>query len=733
MDILGQGGFGITYLANDIYLNRKVAIKEYLPIELAVREGDHSVHPVSDDRGKQFKWGLDRFLSEAQTLAQFEHPNIVRVHAVFEENNTGYMVMAYENGQSLQQKLEGKKTLEEAELLKILIPILGGLELVHKVGFIHRDIKPDNIFLRKDGSPVLLDFGSARQALGVQTKTLTSLVSPGYAPFEQYYSKSDQQGPWTDIYSLGATLYRAIAGVPPIDAVDRSNAILKSKGDTLVPATEIGRGNYSERFLKAIDHSLQFKEEERPQTVSGWKTEFDLPEDSIKEAVIIERKITQPGTKVLERRQQKVWSLGKVMLLGVIISVAILYFYRDEIQDYFRPTREQLEVGHQRIEKEKRLAALKQTEEENQRRKEEEQQRAEAEAQRQAAIERQREEARKQDADLAIEKYALRKQEEEKRKKEEAIQTLLSEAQEDINSLRLASPEGNNAFEKYKKVLEIDSESMKAKQGLQNIVDKYIELARHAASNGNYNNAFANLDKATSILPNEENIKSTREAIELKRKEEEKQHLAILDKKRQDEEKIMIEEQENKLDEQIKTALLADGIDLSDLSPVQKEAYIAGKKMELATKQDSEEKRTYVSNLTNKSSCLELKSLTRKITEKSRGYSSGGSLFPIARITNKCNESIWVKFNSYLKLHVPKSQQVYGREFYNWGPIYVNYEFKQSETKEIELTRNGLNDSTGDYSVNINAFVITINQYKHFLDDYDSLTFSILYQGDLSK
>ncbi len=525
IEVLGQGGFGITYLANDTYLNRKVAIKEYLPIELAVREGDHSVHPVSEDRDKQFKWGLDRFLSEAQTLAQFKHPNIVQVYAVFEANNTGYMVMAYEHGQSLQEKLAGKKTLEESELLKILIPILGGLEQVHKTGFIHRDIKPDNIFIREDGSPVLLDFGSARQALGEQTKTLTSLVSPGYAPFEQYYSRSDQQGPWTDIYGLGATLYRAVAGVPPVDAVDRSNAILKSKGDPLVLAIAIGRGNYSERFLHAIDHALQFKEEDRPQTITAWKAEFDLPDDPIKKAVAIERTTTQPGTKVLEKPPQKGWLLGKALFLGVIISVAIPYIYWDEIKNYFGPTKAQIDAEHQRVEEEKRLAAIKQKEEENLRRKVEEQKRAEVEAQRQAEIEQQRqEEARKQEAErLILEAEARRKQDEEKRQKEEIINNLLSQAEEGINALRLTSPEGGNAQENYNKVLELDPENTQAKQGMQKIADKYIELARQATDSGNFEKALANLDRAEQILPNTENIKTARKEIELKRKEEETQ------------------------------------------------------------------------------------------------------------------------------------------------------------------------------------------------------------------
>ena len=240
--ILGQGGFGITYLAHDKNLDQDVAVKEYLPVELSVRDQDSSVHPVSGKHGEQYKWGLERFISEARTLAKFNHDHVVRVLSVFEENNTAYMVMQYEEGESLQEVLQRRKTMEEDELRGILMPLLDGLEKVHEQGFIHRDIKPANIFIRTDGSAVLLDFGSARQALGGQTRTLTSVVSPGYAPFEQYFSKSDKQGPWTDIYGVGATLYRAVVGVAPIDAIMRSEAILKTRNDTIVTAQEAGGG-----------------------------------------------------------------------------------------------------------------------------------------------------------------------------------------------------------------------------------------------------------------------------------------------------------------------------------------------------------------------------------------------------------------------------------------------------------------------------------------------------------
>ncbi len=274
--VLGQGGFGITYLAHDSNLDRRVAIKEYLPAEVARRRSDASARPRTESHSERYAWGLERFLAEARTLARFDHPNIVRVLSIFEANNTAYMVMRFEEGEDLGTRLERLGTLPEGELTVCLMPILDGLHLIHTSGFIHRDIKPENIYVREDGSPVLLDFGSARQSFG-NAKTMTILVAPGYAPLEQYYGDAKTQGPWTDIYGLGATCYRAVTGHAPLDAIARAKGVLGSTRDLLEPAAVAAKGRYEARLLAAVDHALQLSERDRPQSVAEWRREIAGP------------------------------------------------------------------------------------------------------------------------------------------------------------------------------------------------------------------------------------------------------------------------------------------------------------------------------------------------------------------------------------------------------------------------------------------------------------------------
>jgi serine/threonine protein kinase len=262
--LLGAGAFGITYLARDTHLDKDVAIKEYLPSAFAARAADGTVVPVTQQQERDYRWGLERFSQEARTLGRFSHPNIVRVNRYFELNGTGYMVMDYERGQSLKAFVQAHPFPSEPQLRALIGPLLDGLEKVHAAGFLHRDIKPDNIFLRDDGHPVLIDFGSARQTLGEPAQALTTIVSPGYAPFEQY-TTSKQQGPWSDIYSLGGVLYFLVTGENPPDAITRM------KGDTLSEQLAPARQHYSVGLIEAIEWSLALEDTERPREVAIWR------------------------------------------------------------------------------------------------------------------------------------------------------------------------------------------------------------------------------------------------------------------------------------------------------------------------------------------------------------------------------------------------------------------------------------------------------------------------------
>ena len=267
--ILGVGGFGVTYLCEHAGLGVQVAVKEYLPNEIAVRDGTEA-HPKSAGDREGFEWGLRRFLDEARTLARFEHPNVVRVRDCFEANNTAYIVMDYEDGEPLDALLRRHGTLTEAQLKRVLLPVTDGLRQVHAAGFLHRDIKPSNIFVRRsDESPVLLDFGSARQALGRRSRSMTAIASAGYSPPEQY-ERDGAQGAWTDIYALSALCYRAITGNVPMEATRRQSQLLRTQTDPLPKLAEAPAMGYSPAFLEAMDWGLQVIETERPQSLDEW-------------------------------------------------------------------------------------------------------------------------------------------------------------------------------------------------------------------------------------------------------------------------------------------------------------------------------------------------------------------------------------------------------------------------------------------------------------------------------
>jgi serine/threonine protein kinase len=266
--ILGQGSFGITYLAMDMMLNRKVAIKEYFPREFAGRDGTLTVRAAGNREDRDnFVWGLQSFLKEARVLALFDHPNIVPVRRFFELNGTAYLVMDYCDGISLDELIKRDGLIPKEKLGLLIDPILNALELIHKSNFLHRDIKPANIFIKDNGTPVLLDFGAARQDLVSHSKSVTSLATPGYGAIEQY-STHGNQGPWTDIYGFGSTLYRVITGNKPDDATDRL------LDDKLTPVSKIANGKYSEKTLKAIDSAMAVRPESRPIDIREWRKQF---------------------------------------------------------------------------------------------------------------------------------------------------------------------------------------------------------------------------------------------------------------------------------------------------------------------------------------------------------------------------------------------------------------------------------------------------------------------------
>src|SRR6185295_8243876 len=270
-EVLGVGGFGIVYKARGIYFDELVAIKEYFPSSISDRDSEDTVVPIDSDAEEVHALGLKKFVEEAKLLWNLStptrHPNIVSVRSLFEIHGTAYMVMDFEDGVSLSRMLKQGRCFNERSLWNILRPIAQGLERAHRVGVLHRDIKPPNILINEDNRPVLIDFGSARFTTAEATSTNVTFHTPPYAAIEQYV-KTYEQGPWTDIYALGVVMYECVTGEKPAEVLERLHA---GMGNPLAGAKWPG---YGKKFLAAIDAAMVVKPEDRPQSIGDWLATF---------------------------------------------------------------------------------------------------------------------------------------------------------------------------------------------------------------------------------------------------------------------------------------------------------------------------------------------------------------------------------------------------------------------------------------------------------------------------
>jgi len=349
--VLGHGGFGITYLAHDTSLGAQVAIKEFLPHDIAARDEKSGAILPNPTRGavRDYQWGLKNFVKEARALARFKHPHIVRVLRFLESNGTAYTVMEYEKGHTLAEYLKKHgPTIDETTLLRIFIPILNGLHAVHEAHMLHLDIKPANIYLREDGSPMLIDFGSARQAITATTQTQRIALTRGYAPMEQYPEKG-KPGPWTDIYGIGATMYRCVMGRNPIESLDRYRAVLDYKVDPMTPATKTKAGPYRENILECIDWAMQIYPKDRPQSAREFQDALMGSRRRAVPTVTVNVPTNRNGATSANLRPPALplplgWIIGLVLLA---VAGGAIYYLWPELQKKWRTIEREL-AQHER-------------------------------------------------------------------------------------------------------------------------------------------------------------------------------------------------------------------------------------------------------------------------------------------------------------------------------------------------------------------------------------------------
>ena len=326
--LLGSGGFGMVYLANDRLLLRQVAIKEYMPVALAGRRLGETMLAPHESAAGDFSVGLASFLNEAQLLARFDHPALVKVYRFWQANNTAYMAMPYYIGRTLKDtRLTMRDAPDETWLRTLVDPLLSALELLHRQGVFHRDISPDNIMILPDGRPVLLDFGSARRAFVHRTQAMTVLLKPHFAPVEQYGDDTHQrQGPWTDLYALGATLHFALTGRLPVPSVLRA---VRDDQPPLAGPSIPALAHVSQRLRATIDWAMTLSPNGRPQDISAFRLGLDGQVSQRPDFASLDSQAkarpASAGSAIAEERSipPRTW-LRPLVVVGIVVTIVAL-------------------------------------------------------------------------------------------------------------------------------------------------------------------------------------------------------------------------------------------------------------------------------------------------------------------------------------------------------------------------------------------------------------------------
>ncbi|RTY47272.1 serine/threonine protein kinase [Enterobacter hormaechei subsp. steigerwaltii] len=327
-EVIGGGGFGIVYRAWDHQLERTIAIKEFMPSSLAVRGEDMTLVLRSERFGKAFSAGLNSFIQEARLLARFNHPNLLHVLRFWVQNDTAYMGTLFYSGTTLSRLREEKPELINEAWIRRMLPMLfGAIKTIHDEGYLHRDISLDNIQIQDNGLPVLLDFGSARRTIGNISDETETMLRPGFAPIEQYTDDNEsEQGPWTDIYALGAVLRTLIVGSPP------PVSVVRSIQDTCKPLVELMPQGYSIPLLQAIDKALALHMEDRPQSIEEFAALIEMPVAGIDEVLTAKKTGTmlvpveeETSASALDWRRYKLPGLVAAGVLVGVVAGAMLF------------------------------------------------------------------------------------------------------------------------------------------------------------------------------------------------------------------------------------------------------------------------------------------------------------------------------------------------------------------------------------------------------------------------